>query len=116
MSSNRKRMTPEERKKHILNAAVNLAQLDGYTSLTRDAVARVAVVSPGLVTAYFWTTVELRKAVMTEAIRLGIHGIIAEGIATRCPIALAAPVELRVAAIAGLSAGAASAGAGGGSV
>jgi DNA-binding transcriptional regulator YbjK len=105
MTTTPRRMKPEDRKQAILTAAVNLAQLDGFLSINRDKVARVASVSPGLVTAYFYCTEELRRAVMLEAIRLGIASIVAEGLAARCPIAAGAPLELRQAAIAGLGVG-----------
>jgi AcrR family transcriptional regulator len=98
----RRRLNPDERKAHILSCAVSLAQLTGYLSLTRDAVAQVAVVSPALITRYFYCTDDLRASVMREAVRLELAGIVAEGLAARCPVAQAAPLALRQAAAASL--------------
>ena len=68
---NPRRMNPEDRRKHILECAVNLALLEGYLSLNRDRVARVANVSPGLVTRYYYCSAELKRCVMEQAIKKG---------------------------------------------
>ena len=97
-----RRLAPDDRRQLILEAAINLATADGYISLTRGAVASHAGISPALVTFYYLSTRLLLQAVMEEAVRREILPVIAEGLATRCPIALAAPPAVRQAAIAGL--------------
>jgi AcrR family transcriptional regulator len=98
----RYRQTPADRKAAILEAAVNLAQLDGYRNLTSKSVARVAGVSQPLVMHYFWTTEKLLTAVMEEAVRRRVLSVVAEGLAHRHPAAVSAPVALRQAAAATL--------------
>lgn len=95
-----RRLTPTDRRKQILNAAVELAQRDGYLSISQNRVAQEASVSPGLVYHYFPGT--LKQAVMKEAIAEGHLSILAEGLAARDPVALRAPTSLRAAAIATL--------------
>ena len=100
-----RRLPPDDRRDAILQAAIRLAVTDGYFTLTRESAAQAAGVSPGLVSRYFYATALLRATVMREAVSRGILSIIAEGLATRCPIACAAPAELRAAAVASLAAG-----------
>jgi AcrR family transcriptional regulator len=97
-----RRLPPEERKQHILDVAVRLAADTGYLSLTRDAVAKAAGVSPGLLTWYYLHIDHLRAAVMQAAVEQGILSVVAEGLACRVPGALSAPAELRAAAVASL--------------
>ena len=98
----RYRQTPADRKAAILEAAVNLAQLDGYRNLTIRSVARVSGVSAPLVSFYFYCTDDLLTAVMEEAVRRKVLSVVAEGLAHRHPTAVAAPVELQQAAVATL--------------
>ena len=53
MTKARKRMTPEQRKNEILQAAILLAEAEGIESLTRDEVASEADCAVGLVSHYF---------------------------------------------------------------
>lgn len=94
-----RRLPPENRKANIFAAAMHVAITQGFLQLTRDATAIAANISPALVTRYFFTTTELRKLVMEEAIRQEILPIIAEGIAGRDQTALNAPQELRARAL-----------------
>lgn len=91
----RYRYTPADRKASILTAAVNLAELEGYDTLTLLRVARVAGVSRALVSHYYYCCDDLRNAVMEEAVSRKILGVIAEGLAHRHPVAIAAPVALK---------------------
>jgi len=95
--------TPTQRKALILDAAVNLAQLFGYPGLTISKVARVAGVSSPLVSFYFYCTDDLLTAVMQEAVRRRILSIVAEGLAHRHPVAIAAPLSLKQEAAAALA-------------
>ena len=98
----RKRLDPEDRKASILEAAVKVAQSEGFHNLTRDGVARAARVSPGLVTRYFYAVSELRRAVMTVAVERRLLPLVAQGIVMRHAVALEAPEEVRQQALVSL--------------
>jgi len=98
MTQPTRRLSPADRKAAILEAALNLAQLEGYPHLTIQRVARVASVSPSLCSHYFWTVEVLLDAVMTEAVRRKVLSVVAEGLAHRHPVAIAAPSALKQAA------------------
>jgi AcrR family transcriptional regulator len=90
----RERLDPEDRKSQILDVAMAMAKKDGYTRITRDAVASKAKVSTGLVTMYF-SMDALRDAIIKLAVKRGIAEIVAQGLANRHPVALRAPQELK---------------------
>ena len=96
---NVRRMKPDDRRSAILSAAVSAATNVGYVALTGRGVATASGVSLGLVMHYFKTTEELKSAIMQYAVDNRILSIIAEGLAIRDPIALAAPTNVRAAAI-----------------
>lgn len=97
-----RRLQPDDRITDILTAALDLARTEGLNSLTRKRVAQAAAVSPGLVTFRFLSTSLMRDAVMQAAVDRADLRVLADGIALRHDIALAAPVEMRMAAIAAL--------------
>jgi hypothetical protein len=88
------------RKEHILAVAVNQAKTTGYTKITRDGIAEAAGVSFGLVTKYFGTMSNLKRAVMGEAIKQKIPEIVLQGIACGDKRALNAPEALKQEALA----------------
>lgn len=92
----------DERRAQILTAALELARDGQYLTMTRDAIARQAKVSTGLVGRYFADMPDLRRAVMTEAIRVELLTVVAVGVATGDQVALSAPAELRAQAVARL--------------
>lgn len=89
----------DQRKQQILAAAVIEAQHHGYQNVTREAIARRATCAPGLVSHYFGTMVDLKRAIMSEAIRTRELRIVAQGIADRHPKAKRAPDDLKLEAI-----------------
>ena len=93
------RLQPDDRRARILAAAVDLAAADGYSALTRDGVAKAADVSPGLVIRYFYAMKLLRQAVMQVAVDRELHRILAAGLVEGCPVAHAAPLELKMTAL-----------------
>jgi len=95
----RKRIPHTERDSRVLAAAIVEAREHGYQWITRDAVASRSGVSLGGVNNAFGTMVELKRAVMREAVAKSILEIVAQGLADRSPIALAAPPEIRAAAL-----------------
>lgn len=88
----------EDRDSRILHAALELAGVDGYQWITREAVARNAGVSPGTVSNVFGTMRDLKRAVLAEAIKLERLDIVAQGLGDRHPLVMAAPAALRKAA------------------
>lgn len=90
----------DERKKEILNAALRVAERPGgWKNLTRLAVANEAGCSEALPSVYFGTMNMFRRAIMREAIRVGNHKVIAQGVVNNDPVAMRAPAELRQAAL-----------------
>jgi AcrR family transcriptional regulator len=98
------RLPVESRKTEILAAALTLAEKHGYTSLTRDQVARRANVVGPTVTHHFGDMGGFRKALMGFAVERQNTVVVAQGLALRDPIARKAPVALRKKALATLSA------------
>ena len=98
-----RRLSPEDRKQAILDAAYSLAILDGYHTLTRERMAEAASVSLSLITYHWLSVTLLREAVMQLAVDRCDAGIVASGIVARSPLALSAPLELRQAAAATLA-------------
>lgn len=84
------------RKEHILAVAVTLAKAKGYQEITRDGVAEAAGISFGLVTKYFGTMSNLKRAVMGAAIAQGVPEIVAQGLANGDKRARKAPAELKL--------------------
>jgi len=97
-----KRMQPKERRAAILTAAVELARVEGYNRITREGVANAAGVSPGLVSQYFNTMAQLRRALIRHAINAEppVLEIIAQGLTAQDPHALRASDELKKQAVA----------------
>lgn len=87
----------------LLSAAIAEAHDVGYRNITRDGVAARAGVAAGNVNHEFGTIDKLRDEVMREAIDAGHLDIIRQGIANADPLALAAPNELRSAALAAVA-------------
>lgn len=98
-------MTRDTRKTELLDAAVALATRHGYMNVTRHMIAERAGVTPALVPYYFGTMNELRRAIMSEAIRVRALRIIAQGIADGHPKAKRAPDELKREAVMSLVGG-----------
>lgn len=95
-------MSKDARKLHILACAMTEAKRHGYNNVTREAIAARANCASGLVSHYFGTMLQMRRAIMSEAIRTRELRIIAQGLADGHPKAMRAPVELKQAAVMGL--------------
>ena len=89
------RANPVLRKEQILAVAVDVARKVGCHRVTRDEVAHRAGVSMGLVSKYFGTMNQLRRAIMRAAIQQEIPSIILMGLANNDPQAEKAPAELK---------------------
>ena len=97
------RANPELRKTQILAVAVDVARKVGCHGVTRDEVAHRAGVSMGLVSKYFGTMNQLRRAIMRAAIKQEIPEIVAKGLANGDPHARKAPAELKALAVSTLA-------------
>jgi len=90
------------RSKEILDAALMIAAQLGLDATTREAVAKAANVSTGLVSRHFTTMAQLRRAVMRAAIEHEVLPVVAEGLARRDVQAMKAPDDLKDRALATL--------------
>lgn len=102
MNAPSKRLDPKVRKDEILAVAVQRAKALGINGLRRDDIAEHAGVANGLVTRYFNTMTQLKRAVIRFAVHNEILPLIAQGLATRDPEALKAPEELKTRALTSL--------------
>lgn len=75
-----KRSDPAARTAELLKVALNLAAAEGWRTLTRDRIAVVAGVSPGLVSARLGTMDALKRSVMRAAVRDRVVAVVAEGL------------------------------------
>ena len=91
----KKRLSKDVRKDHILRTALVTAKEVGYTSVTRNILAERAKVSPGLVTHYFSSMVQLKRAIMRAAVEHKIPEIIAQGLSMGDKNAQKASPELK---------------------
>lgn len=93
------KITGVARKELLLNAALALSETVGYQNITRESIANLANVSPGLISQYFGTMVQLKRSVMRAAIAREIITVVAQGLGVRDPQALKAPEALKQKAI-----------------
>lgn len=90
----------EARKTAILDAAVAEAVECGWQWVTREGIAGRAGVSLGCVNYHFGTMIQLKRSVMRAAVERRILPLIAQGLTDKNPHALAAPDDLKAAALA----------------
>lgn len=78
-----KRMAPAERKEQILQAAIRVAEVKGYSKINRLQVVEElgGQVTDGLVSRYFGQRAALRDAVLTAGLERGNLTIIAQALA-----------------------------------
>ncbi len=94
-----KRLHPDIRKAEIITAAIKLAQMVGYDNVTRSEIANAAGVANGLVSRYWGTMPQLKRAIMRQAIQKEDLIILVQGLARADINALKAPKHLKEAAI-----------------
>ena len=90
-----KRMKPDDRRASIITAGLSVAVQRGYTNLTRQEVAAKAGVTEALITHYFGTLTQLRRAVMRAAIAQQKLHVILEGLVCGDPTAAKAPESVK---------------------
>ena len=83
------------RTQEILEAGIALAKRGNYNQITRDALAKKAGCSAALVSAYFGTMVQFRRALMRHAVDREVVEIVAQGLVDRNPYARKAPDDLK---------------------
>lgn len=88
----------------LLDVALDLAERDGFYSLTRDGIADAAGVSKALPTIRLGQKPELMRNVMRRAIKMRRVVIVAQGLAGGDKTALKAPADLKAEAAAWLAA------------
>lgn len=98
-----KRLPPEARGQLLLGVALREARKCGLAKLTRERIAIAAGVSPGLVSHSLGTMANVRRDVMRQAVVTEDLRVVAEGLATRNPIAMKAPEALRTRAAAAMA-------------
>lgn len=91
----RTRMKPADRKAEILEAALVAARKCGFSKFRQIDIAAEANVSYGLVSTYFKTMTQMRRAVMRAAINRKDLAILAQGLGCGDPDARKAPAELK---------------------
>ncbi len=72
-----------DRTKQIMDAALDLAEKQGYQCVTRDGIAAAAGLSAGHVSGLFGTMAQLRRRLMRAAIQENRYLIIAQGLAVK---------------------------------
>jgi len=97
------KLKPADRKKQILDGALNVASLVGYQNVTRDAVATAAGVSTGLINLHFSTMAQLKRDIMRAAVKREVLSVIAQGLAAHDAHARKASEDLKRRALASLT-------------
>ena len=82
-------------KEAIMLHALNLAVEVGYQNVTRDRLAFLAGTSPALISKYFGTMVQLKRAIMLAAVAKGNLTVLAQGLAAGDAKARAADAKMK---------------------
>ena len=82
-----------------MTAALIVAARCGYQTMSREAIAQEAGCSTGLISRYFGTMLQLRRAVMRAAVTRGDQAVLAQGLAARDPNARAASTSAQLDAL-----------------
>jgi AcrR family transcriptional regulator len=97
------RLTPKQRRVQIMDAALDVAERMGYHQMRREDIATKADVSNALVSKYFGTMKQMRRAVMRHAIKVERYKIIVQGLAMNDPTAKKADTEIKIKALESMS-------------
>lgn len=89
------RKKPADRREEILNTALALAVLIGYTKVSRDKIAADIGLTGQAVQYHIGTMAKLRRDLMRHAIRKENLAVLGQGLAARDPHAAKAPEALR---------------------
>lgn len=86
-------MKSDVRKDQILSAAMTVAAKGNYLTMKRSEIAIEANCAESLVSKYFSTMTQLRRAVMRHAAKGGCNAVLAQGLANKDPQAMKASRE-----------------------
>lgn len=89
------RRLPKDRKEELLAAALALAEKQGYTNVSRAAIAAQCGVSEALLSHHFGTMIEFRRTLMRYAIRKENLAVVLQGLVAKDARAIKAPELLR---------------------
>jgi AcrR family transcriptional regulator len=89
------RQTPTIRIRTILAAALHLARRHGYLHITRAMIAERARCSASLISAHMGDMMQVRRALLREAVRVEDWHVVAQGIVARDPVVARLPVTVR---------------------
>lgn len=78
-----KRLDPTDRRAAILDAAMRTSRTYGYRETTRKDIADAAKCSEALVSSYFGTMVQMRRAIVRRAIDIRDLEIIGQALAAK---------------------------------
>lgn len=91
----RTRLSREDRREMILQAAIDAAEDLHYLLVKRSDIANRVGASVGLVSWYLGTTTDMREVIMTEALHRRRVLVVAQGLLARDPVAMKADSEIR---------------------
>ena len=91
----RLRKKPEERKKELLQNAIELSIEHGYIYITREMLANYSDVSEALINNYFGTIDNLKSEIVLEAIKEEIPQIILQALVLNDPLATRITPKIR---------------------
>ena len=103
MKNSIRRLDSKHRREEILNAALDVAEHQGYKRLTRIQVATRAKCAESLISKYFGTMEKFRRTIMRNAVKNERLMIIAQGLVNGDKHAQKASQELRDRALKSLS-------------
>ncbi len=95
MSAAFERKTAPDRKAEILQHATRLSRAKHYRGVTREAVARSAGISEGIISHHFGTMAKLKDAVVKQAVEVKDLKIIAQAIVEKHRLVARIPRTLR---------------------
>lgn len=85
---------------HLVDVALKIAETKGWQAMTREAIAKRAECSTGIVSLRFKTMENMRRTVMRAAVKREVLAVVAQGLTMKDRHALKAPEELRQRALA----------------
>lgn len=103
MTSLRRRYPPEVRREMLLDVGLELAETHNYTNVSAQMVAEKADVTRALVSRYFGTMVQFRRALMRRAVDTERLRVVAQGLACGDAHAVKADDSLKSRALAAIS-------------
>jgi len=92
-------MKAKDRKKQLLISAVQACEKYGYHNFNRDHIAEFSGASATLITVYFPTVTQLKRAIVRYSIKNEVLPVIAQALAVGDKQALKCNDELKIKAL-----------------